>query len=190
MKQRWADWVVAPLLTEINCKEFQPRYSFQWFLNWLDSQVPNLYAANVLQFANVICDFRFFEEEAYKCMAGKIFHWQAVLIENGAVVIEDDASKYKTRFLHIGRKAWQTRELIFSAECPSSSLLSFDETKATVFLDRDPKSMIACPSGRRAVQSFRMAAAEAPNRDFALNSFRWIECSGNLKFKGKYFQLP
>ena len=54
--------------------------------------------------------------------------------------------------------------------------------RATVILDRDPKLIISCPSGRQAEQSFMMAA---PVPKPAMNSFSWIECSG--KASGKVF---
>ena len=52
--------------------------------------------------------------------------------------------------------------------------------EATVILDRDPKSMIGCPSGCRTVQSFMMAVGVSIP---ATNSFSWIECSGKAAWK-------
>ena len=59
---------------------------------------------------------------------------------------------------------------------------SFGDSTSTVIFDGDPKSMIGCPSGRRAVQSF-MTAEKALSP--ATNSFSWIGCSG--KVAGKVF---
>ena len=82
--KRWSNaWVVAPvefqpIHTTQYCKESPPRNWFQCFFNRQTSQVCK--SNVVIQFANVICDFR--------CFADNMFKWMRV-----RSVIKDNASK-------------------------------------------------------------------------------------------------
>ena len=66
-------------------------------------------------------------------------------------------------------KVWQR----LNNSCKASP--SLGSSMVTVILDRDPKSMIGCPSGRRAEQNFMMVMWV---RSLATNSCSWIEFSG------------
>ena len=114
-------------------KKFQPRDSFQCFLNRRASQaLSTLSLKGVIQFANVICDFRSFAEKAFKRMTRRSRRRYHVVVI--IMMIKDDA--FKDMFPAIRKKCSTDKRTRFQCQM---TFVVFGEKVKDIFFNFEGK---------------------------------------------------